>query len=333
MKKIAVIFVFMFCGLTASAQLLYTIDEYLSNMYYKVNYDTAYIGRPMGTKWTLALRTYFNWTSYNVSGMADTEDGTEMPYKFHLRSEINPKMSIYGGYLGFGASLSRSYKKLIGQTEPDYSFKMNNYGNRFGFEFSLAQLNSLNGYLSTREGPFTIALTLPRDIVRQTSMYASFYYAINNKKFSYPAAFTHSYIQKRSAGSILLGGAMNISITTIGDSLQNAEMIRVINGSLGVGVGYAYNLVLPQDWLIHISALPYLIIGGGTRYRIDGGKEESSAAEFPETVIVGRAALIRTINRWFFGASGQLNYYNIECDEIRVGDSQWELIAFVGVRL
>lgn len=328
MKKIVIILLFVFGSLSASTQLLYTIDEYLSNMYYKVNYDTAYIGRPMGTKWTLALRTYFNWTSYNVSGV---EEGDS--YKFHLRSEINPKMSIYGGYLGFGASLSRSYKKLIGQTEPDWSFRMNNYGNRFGFEFSLAQLNSLNGTFSFWQDHYKISIALPRDFVSQTSMYASFYFATNNTKFSYPAAFTHSYIQKRSAGSLLLGGSINLNITTIGDSLQNTEIIRVINASLGLGVGYAYNFVLPHDWLVHVSALPYLVVLGGSQYRIAGEREESSAAEFPESVIVGRTAVIHTMGRWFAGASGQINYYNIECDEIRVGDSQWELIAFVGVRL
>ena len=333
MKKIVIILLFVFGSLSSQAQLLYKIDEYLTNRYYKVNYDTAYIGRPVGTRWTLAFRTYFNWTSYNVSGIDEADDGTKTPYKFHLRSEINPKMSIYAGYLGFGASFSRSYKKLIGQTEPDYSFRMNNYGNRFGFEFSVAQLNSLNGTLSLKMNDLWVSVPLPRDFVSQTSMFASFYYATNNKKFSYPAVFTHSYIQKCSAGSLLLGGAINLGITTIGDSTNNTEIVKVINGSLSLGVGYAYNFVLPQDWLLHVSALPYLVIGGGTQYSIGGEKEKSSAAEFPESVIVGRAAVIHTMGRWFAGASGQLNYYNIECDEIRVGDSLWELIAFVGVRL
>ena len=333
MKKIVIILLFVFGGLSSQAQLLYKIDEYLTNRYYKVNYDTAYIGRPVGTRWTLAFRTYFNWTSYNVSGIDEADDGTKIPYKFHLRSEINPKMSIYAGYLGFGASFSRSYKKLIGQTEPDYSFRMNNYGNRFGFEFSVAQLNSLNGTLSLKMNDLWVSVPLPRDFVSQTSMFASFYFATNNKKFSYPAVFTHSYIQKRSAGSLLLGGAINLGITTIGDSTNNTEVVKVINGSLSLGVGYAYNFVLPQDWLLHVSALPYLVIGGGTQYSLGGEKEKSSAAEFPESVIVGRAAVIHTMGRWFAGASGQLNYYNIECDEIRVGDSLWELIAFVGVRL
>ena len=328
MKKIAVIIAFVFCSFTSSAQLLRTVDEYLCNMYYKIDYDTVYIGRPQGTKWTLALRTFVDWSTFKVSGV---EDGKQ--YEFHLRSEINPRISIYAGYLGFGASLSWSYKKLMGQTEPDWSLKFNNYGNRFGFELSLAQINSMNGTFSYHEGPFTIGIPLPRDFVQQTYMYANCYYAINNKKFSYPAPFTHSYIQKHSAGSLLLGGSLNLSVTTIGDSTQNTELIRVINGSLGFGVGYGYNLVLPDNWLIHASVLPYLVIGGGTQYRIADEKEESSAAEFPESFIVGRAAVVHTINRWFFGVNGQLNYYNILCDEIRTGNSQWELIGFVGVRL
>ena len=328
MKKIAVILLFVFCGFTSKAQLLNTIDVYLNDMYYRVNYDTAYISRPLNTKWTLAFRPFIDWTIYNVSGTID-----KTPYDFHLTSELNPKLSIYGGYLGFGASLSRSVNKIFGGEDADWNFKFSTYGNRFGFALSLSEINSLNGTLSLHDEPNHYTFQLPNDFVTQISMYANFYYAANNKKFSYPSAFSHSFVQKRSAGSLLVGGALNLNITMVGDSLQNTEMLRVTNGMIGAGVGYGYNLVLKNDWLIHGSVLPYLVVLGGTIYKREGKKEESSASEFPESFIVGRAAVIHTMGRWFAGATGQLNYYNIRCDDLRAGCQDWEIITFVGVRL
>ena len=328
MKKIVIILLFVFGSLSASAQLLYTIDDYLSNMYYKANYDTAYISRPKDTKWTFAFRTFVNWTTYKITGTID-----DVPIGFHLRSEINPKFSIYAGYLGFGASLSRSFKKIAGKQEADWNFKFTTYGNRFGFAFSMSQINSMDGTFSFSDGPYHYSIALPDDFVSQISMYGNFYYAINNKKFSYPAAFSYSFVQKESAGSLLLGGALNVNITMVGDSLQDTEIIHVTNAMLGAGVGYGYNLVLKNDWLIHGSVLPYLVVLGGSQYKLAGEEEDTSVSEFPESFIVGRAAVIHTMGRWFAGASGQLNYYNIRCDDIRAGCQEWEIIAFVGARL
>lgn len=328
MKKFVVILLFMFCSLSSKAQLLYTVDEYLSNAYYKADYDTAYIGRPMGTKWTVALRSFFDWTTYNITGTIE-----DVPYNIHMRSELNPKLSIYGGYLGFGASLSRSYKKIMGKEEADWNLKFTTYGNRFGGAFSMNEIHSMDGTFSFDYDSQHYSLELPKHFVTQISMYGNFYYAVNHEEFSYPAAFSHSFIQKRSAGSLLVGGALNVNITMVGDSLQDTEIVRISNIMIGAGIGYGYNLVLNKNWLIHGSVLPYLVVLGGTIYKFAGEKEDSSVSEFPESFIVGRTAVIRTFGRWFAGASGQLNYYNIRCDDFKVGCQEWEIIAFVGARL
>ncbi len=334
MKKVVVILLLVFSSITASAQLLYTIDEFLSARYYKASYDTAYIGRPQNSKWTMAFRSYFNWTAYKISGTAE-----DIPVDFRLRSELNPKLSIYAGYLGFGASLSRSFKKLAGKQEADWNFKFSTYGNRFGLAFSMSGINSMKGTFSFRADPYYFTMDLePEDTIRQISMYGNFYYAVNNKKFSYPAAFSYSYIQKHSAGSILIGGALNINITTVSlalvdDSVPSTELVHVTNAIIGAGVGYGYNLVLKNNWMIHGSVLPYLVVLGGTQYQLVDGEEKSSASEFPESFIVSRAAVIHTMGRWFAGASGQLNFYNIRCDNLKASCREWEIIAFVGVRL
>ncbi|MBP5643682.1 MAG: DUF4421 family protein [Bacteroidales bacterium] len=328
MKKVFVIIVFLLSSFAASAQLINKIDLFLSNRYYRGNYDTTYIARPAIGKWTLAVRTSLNWTNNTITFQED-----EDTYKFKMRSELNPKFSIYASYLGLGASFSRSYKRLSGQDEPDWSFKFNNYGNHFGLEFSLSEVNSMKGTLKWVDKGLTVHL--PENLVNQISFYLHCYFAVNSKKFSYPAAFTYSFTQKRSAGSLLIGGVLNVNLTdiSISDSTETYNIVNITNFTTGVGVGYGYNFVLPQNWLLHVSALPYLVINGGTRYTIDDKDEESSEAEFPESYIVGRTAVIHAMGRWFVGVTGQVNYYNIRCEHVKTGNTQWEFIGFVGVRL
>lgn len=297
-------------------------------MYYRPNYDTAYIGRPQNSKWRVALKSNVSWTSYYIIGKDDEGEFTS-----NLQSELNPTFSIYGGYLGYGASLSKSYKWFLGEKSNDWSFKFNSYGNKFGFEFSMSQLRSLTGNFEIKDDSLHLVVPLPEEFVTQTSVFASFYCALNGNKFSYPAAFSQSYIQKRSAGSFLVGGSLNVNITVMGDSIQNTELVRVTNATVGVCLGYGYNLVLPHNWLIHASVLPYLVFTGSSKLKIAQSYDGESKATFPESYIIGRSAIVHSFGRYYFGATGQINYYNIKCDIIRSRDTIWELIGFFGVRL
>ena len=45
---------------------------------------------------------------------------------------------------------------------------------------------------------------LPEDMLAVKTLNVNAYYAFDSSRFSYPAAFSQSYIQRRSAGSFLL---------------------------------------------------------------------------------------------------------------------------------
>lgn len=86
----------------------------------------------------------------------------------------------------------------------------------------------------------------------------------NGKHFSYAAAYDQSVIQKRSAGSLMVGAMYYYGHINYATD-KNAELIYVMRG-LGriklwqgsVGLGYAYNWVPTRGLLISAMAMPML---------------------------------------------------------------------------
>ena len=72
--------------------------------------------------------------------------------------------------------------------------------------------------------------------ISQKTLNLNFYYAFNYCKSSFPAAFSQSYIQKRSAGSWMIGASFDGSKTKV-----KGMTIRL--NELALGAGYGYNLV------------------------------------------------------------------------------------------
>ena len=72
------------------------------------------------------------------------------------------------------------------------------------------------------------------------------YYSFNHRRFSFPAAFTQSYIQRQSAGSWLAGISYQGGSIKTSDNLkarsQNAPDINIGVGHIGIGGGYGLQL-------------------------------------------------------------------------------------------
>ena len=315
---------------------------FLFRNYDKITYDSTYISRPVGTKWTFKLRIMTLMQEFNTKGEFE---GTTFESK--LSTGLKPKLNVQVGYKGVALAGGISFNKLKGSQDRDFDIKLNMYGNKFGFEIGLSGIESLHGnYIFDVPGlpyivldndtiNFPIEVDVPVGKVSQAVFNFNCYYAINNKKFSYPAAFTQMFLQKHSAGSLLVGGELHANVINIGDTLTDDELFRLTNATYGLGVGYGYNLVLPHNWLIHASALPYLVIHSKTTVRnYMEGNGYTVTSDFPEVFIIGKAAIVHDFNaRWFAGATGQLNWSNVNSKKVRTGNSQWQVFIFLGIRL
>ena len=342
MKKFLLVLFALFCCLTMTAQrtFLKKVDAYLSRGYYKVNYDTAYIGRPVGTKWTAMVKPLFSYSQLDFSGVMvyhddDTNIDEYVNFKSKLDSDINPKLSFSLSYLGLSAGTSFSLNGVTGQgKKADADFTISSYDNSFGIDFAINYYKSFTGTYDYWDTAHYIDITIPREFVTQITIDLNFYYAFNHKRFSYPAAFSQSYIQKKSAGSLLVGGSLHVNQVLTGDSTQHTEIFSLENYSLGLGIGYAYNLVISKNLLFHLSALPYVVLDGGTSLRhLQQGELKGVKTDFPELYIIMRNAIIYNYNRWFFGTNLQLNQSYLKSgDAIKMTNTQWLASCFVGFR-
>ena len=156
------------------------------------------------------------------------------------------------------------------------------------------------------------------------------YYIFNHRRFSYPAAFSQSTIQRRSAGSPLLGiGYTQHTLTVdwnelndvIKERLGNRVSSSPIDSTLmfsevkytdvSVSGGYAYNWVFARNWVLagFVSlALAYKRSSGDVTHR------SFSISDFKFNNInidgIGRFGVVWNNSRWYAGMSTILHAYN-----------------------
>lgn len=307
-------------SLPLSAQNLFQrVDSTLTANYRKGNIDTNYISRPM-TKWTLKAR-------YNLSGAKIEAEGVENGR--HFRSELTADnkstLSVAVSYLGFSVSAALNPAKLMGKYN-DYELNINSYGNRFGWDFIYQDARNFTGW-HDHEGVGRIEL--PADMLSVKTLNLNAYYAFNGRRFSYPAAFSQSYIQRRSAGSLLLAASGMAQHATL-DWLLKTEL-KMTN--IGIGAGYGYNYVPARGWLLHLSALPTFMVSSHTSMTF-GGIRVPLDYHFPEVIITGRGAVVKQTNNLFYGLSMVYNFTNIGDEEdFSLHNQKWRIRTFFGLRL
>ena len=310
--------------------LFQRFDQMLSANYSKVKYDTAYITRPT-TRWTVTARL-------NVSGMAIESEGIDNGLHFQTHAEASNKGTLSMGvsYQGIALGLALNPAQLIGKYH-DYELNLNSYRNKFGFDIIYQDAKNFKGWYE-QEGLERI--DLPDGLLKVQTLNLNAYYAFNGRRFSYPAAFSQSYIQRRSAGSFLLAASYMRQRTTldgsglpVGDQWSGMEWQQLKMTNIGIGAGYGFNYVPRQGWLLHISALPTFIVYSKTKQTV-GDDHMSLRYHFPETIITARGAVVRNWGKTFLGLSMVYTYTNIgDKADHAVENAKWRLRAFFGLRI
>jgi len=306
--------------LPMSAQsILQRLDSVLSVNYRKVKYDTAYIMRPQ-TKWTVMARL-------NVSGATIETEGIDNGQYYKSEMEANSKatLSLGVGYQGFTLSMALNPAKMMGKYN-DYELNFNCYRRSFGFDLIYHDAKNFTGWYD-QEGMERIEL--PDGMLHVQTLNLNAYYAFNSRRFSYPAAFSQSYIQRRSAGSFLLAASGMGQQASLDWELG----IKLKMTNIGIGAGYGYNYVPHQGWLLHISALPTFIVYSNTSMTF-GDDRMSLKYRFPEVIITGRGAVVRQWGNKFLGLTMVYNYTNIgNKDDFSVYNTKWRIRTFFGLRI
>ena len=307
-------------------QRIERMDSALSVRYYKIPYDTNYVVRPEGTV-TLKVRINQTGNDFHAKG---TVNGIYS--KADLSTSYKTTVSVGASYRGISASLSVNPAKWKGMYK-DYEFNLNYYSSRISIDFSYQRSESLSGdvYRDDR-----LSQMESGDLTLKIVNFAG-YYAFNHRRFSFPAAFNQSYIQRRSAGSWLAGISYQGGIIETSDELKaknpNAPEVSIDVGHVGIGGGYGYNWVLGKRWLLHFSMLPTFVVYNRNYMTVNDVRKEAHHMRF-NMIFNERAAIVYHFSpRYFAGANLVMNNSVFDDDVVVVNQNKWRARAFFGLRL
>lgn len=305
----------------AAKGLIGEVDSTLAARYYrnKGNIDTAYVVRPQ-TKWTIMGRL-------NVSGSNIKTDGKRdgVPFTSEMKAERKATLSLGVSYLGLSLSASLNPAKLAGKYS-DYELNFTSYGKRFGFDIAYQAAKNFTGSYSVDGGE---RVELPTDILSLKTLNVNAFYVFNSRKFSYPAAFSQSYIQRRSAGSFL------VTLSAQGQLAESTGIyaMKLKAGNIGVGAGYGYNFVPGRGWLLHLSALPTFIVYSYAELSYYDTSVRMKY-HFPEAIITGRGAAVYEWKNMFLSLTMIFNFTGIgSAETMSVQNTRWRVRATYGLRL
>ena len=302
------------------------LDSALAARYYRTPYDSNYVVRPEGK---LTLKTRINQTGNSFHAKGTVND---IYSKADLRTSHKTTLSVAAIYRGIGIGLAVNPGKWKGIYK-DYEFNLNYYSNRLSLDFSYQRSETLAGDIRRDDNHSRLE---SGDITLKVANLAG-YYTFNHRRFSFPAAFTQSYVQRQSAGSWLAGVSYQGGSIKTTNSLKarnpNAPDVRIYVGHVGIGGGYGYNWVLGRRWLLHFSMLPTFVVYNRNNFTVNGDRKRAKHIRF-NMIFNERAAIVHNFSpRYFAGATLAMNNSIFDDDVVIVNQNKWRARAFIGMRL
>lgn len=298
--------------------LLHAGDSLLEHRYARIAYDTLYITRPT-ERWLVKLRGNVTGTEVRAKGVRYGET-----FESNVHSDFRGTLSGVVSYRGLAVGLALNPAKLAGRSN-DLELNFTSYGNRFGFDAAYLGSKTLSGSLRTPGG----TAALKRGMVKQRALNLNTYYAFNGRRFSFPAAFSQTYRQRRSAGSLMAGASLDAQRIRMRNDTAHATT-RLVN--VGIGAGYGYNFMMGRHWLLHLSVLPTVSIVNTARADLNG-QHRSMPYYFPSIITVERAALVYSWRNRFVSLDGVYTFSSMGSHRsMQVDRGKWRARCSYGFR-
>ena len=250
--------------------------------------DRNWIEQP---KQQLAIeaRTTFNQSRLKMETTWE-EDNFTMVSKSN--NGFSTSAGLWLGYRGYGLGFSKELGKTTGST-----FSFGAMGGRFGLNLRISSYKSdmpdiyMNGEQVTGRN---ISDDRLEDPINVRNFFLDGYYMLNGKHFSYSAAYDNSLIQRRSAGSVVIGGMyFHSRVDYSADSnwlltalMKDVGMVKFTQGS--IGMGYAYNWVPARGLLVNAMAMPmFTFYNRTTKYLYDFAMIDPNGKIIDEEYLAG----------------------------------------------
>ena len=234
----------------------------------KAKVDPAYIEVP-DKPWRVILRYKENVVDVDYNQSLDFPETNEhSDVRLCFEPPLAASVGVWVGYRGLGFSISQSLARNAGRY-----YSISSTGAKYGFNFRLRRFNTGEARFQATDYKDGKLNGVPYDTVANMlspvwirSVYVNGYYVFNGRHYSQAAAYNQSVIQRRSAGSFLLGltwyqssfdysNISNFLYMIISDGISR---IKVHQANLGVG--YGYNWVPLRGLVVNAMAMPTLSV-------------------------------------------------------------------------
>lgn len=308
--------------------------------------DTAYI-QPQDYNYTAMLQNTYTYELYRIT----SSKGNDFTFAPLPSIRLGPYLGWRWVFLGYTFDL-----KHISNGNKKKELDLSLYSSQIGIDLFYRKTGTDYKISRMNFGPECDTDTRPMRGVDYDGINVSIkgfnlYYIFNHKRFSYPAAFSQSTIQRRSCGSALCGiGYTQHSLSIdweklyalvaerLGDNIakrhmdSELKMKRVRYTDISFSGGYAYNWVFAHNWLAAASmslALGYKSSWGDTNHERFTFKDFS----FHNFNIdgVGRFGIVWNNMRWYYGANAIVHTYNYSKSKFQTNNLFGSLNIYIGI--
>ena len=309
--------------------------------------------RKVGKEFNAVDTTFISPNLYNLAFMLEHSSWYEY-YRLGSNSNngeqsisfspnANFKLGVYFGwrwiFLGysfdvkdiFGGHKNKAKKTEMALNLYSSKFGVDLYWRKTGSDFKIRSYNGFQLNTPTKNMDFNGFQSKIKGL--------NAYWIFNYKRFSYPAAYSQSTNQRKSAGSLMAGFSYsqhNISFdydklpTEKRDQLLNALLFKKVKYSdYSLCLGYGYNWVFAKNWVSNLSLLPAIA------YK----KSKINDTPQPHTHwikdinfdLITRASIVYNNSKYFAGAALVMHTYDYRKEDFSLTNTFGTLRVYVGL--
>ena len=300
------------------------------------DFDTLYIS-PNRYNYALMATHFSNFEYYSVT--------SEFPQPQKLSFSPNPhnRIGLYFGwrwiFLGWSVDIDDIYRKT-NRKNKGTEFDLSLYSSKLGVDIFYRRtgnnykIHKIRGFYDEIPSDYSEDFSGLKVDIKGLNLY----YIFNNRKFSYPAAFSQSTNQRRNAGTFIAG--FSISKHNLDFDYQQLpayiqermnpgmKVNKIKYTNANISFGYAYNWVFARNCLACLSLTPAIAYKASD---VDAETQEGKAwySKFNLDFLL-RAGVVYNNGKYFVGTSFVGKNYNYHRNNFSLDNGFGTLQVYVG---
>lgn len=300
------------------------------------DFDTLYIS-PNRYNYALMATHFSNFEYYSVT--------SEFPQPQKLSFSPNPhnKIGLYFGwrwiFLGWSVDIDDIYRKT-NRKNKGTEFDLSLYSSKLGVDIFYRRtgnnykIHKIRGFYDEIPSDYSEDFSGLKVDIKGLNLY----YIFNNRKFSYPAAFSQSTNQRRNAGTFIAGFSiskhnLHFDYQQLPAYIQERmnpgmKVNKIKYTNANISFGYAYNWVFARNCLACLSLTPAIAYKASD---VDAETQEGKAwySKFNLDFLL-RAGVVYNNGKYFVGTSFVGKNYNYHRNNFSLDNGFGTLQVYAG---